>query len=151
MLERIAARCAELDGLEEQLVKQLSEVRAEREELAAAERVWRDQRLADMAGGNDISALSVRRRRAKLIALLDARAPRLDRALKKIAKRGGELVLIDGTPIPTQRRAPARRTARTIPAGIAVPACTCSYDAAPWEADQLPERFTVPSARLLSA
>jgi hypothetical protein len=106
-LERIAARCAELDGLEEQLVKQLSEVRAERDELAAAERVWRDQRFADMAGGNDISATIVRRRRATLIALLDARAPLLDRALKKIAKRGGELVLIDGTPIPTQRRAPA--------------------------------------------
>nr|WP_245684883.1 transposase family protein [Streptomyces exfoliatus] len=31
-------------------------------------------------------------------------APRLDRALKKIAKRGGEVVLIDGTLIPTTRR-----------------------------------------------
>ncbi|WP_167458970.1 MULTISPECIES: hypothetical protein [Streptomyces] len=43
--ERIAARRAELDGLEEQLVKQLSEVRAERDELAVAERVW--QRAVD--------------------------------------------------------------------------------------------------------
>ncbi|MCX4428985.1 hypothetical protein [Streptomyces mirabilis] len=42
--ERIAARRAELDGLEEQLVKQLEEVRAERDELAVAERVW--QRMA---------------------------------------------------------------------------------------------------------
>ncbi|XHM00144.1 transposase family protein [Streptomyces sp. P8-A8] len=32
------------------------------------------------------------------------KAPRLDRALKKIARRGGEVVLIDGTLIPTQRR-----------------------------------------------
>ncbi len=39
MTERIAARRAEWDDLEEQLVKQLAEVRAEREDLAAAERV----------------------------------------------------------------------------------------------------------------
>ncbi|MHA6757026.1 hypothetical protein [Streptacidiphilus sp. PAMC 29251] len=38
--ERIAARRAELDVLEEQLVKQLEELRAERGDLAAAERVW---------------------------------------------------------------------------------------------------------------
>jgi hypothetical protein len=38
-LERIAARSAELDGLEEQLVKQLEEMRAERDELAVAIRV----------------------------------------------------------------------------------------------------------------
>ncbi|MFC8176257.1 hypothetical protein [Streptomyces sp. NPDC057325] len=44
-LERIAARRAELDGLEEQLVKQLSEVRAERGELAVAERGW--QRVSE--------------------------------------------------------------------------------------------------------
>jgi hypothetical protein len=63
-----------------------------------------DQRLADMAGGNDISATTVRRWRDELVQLLAARAPRLDRALKKIAKRGGEVVLIDGTLIPTRRR-----------------------------------------------
>ncbi|MGW2935957.1 hypothetical protein ACWDA7_29790, partial [Streptomyces sp. NPDC001156] len=39
VLERIAVRCAELDSLEEQLVKQLDQVRAERDELAVAERV----------------------------------------------------------------------------------------------------------------
>jgi len=39
MLERIAARRAELDLLEEQLVKQLDEVRVERDELVVAERV----------------------------------------------------------------------------------------------------------------
>jgi hypothetical protein len=38
-LERIAARRAELDGLEEQLVKQLEEIQAERDELAVAIRV----------------------------------------------------------------------------------------------------------------
>jgi hypothetical protein len=45
VLERIAARRAELDGLEEQLVKQLEEVRAERDELAVAERVL--QRMSE--------------------------------------------------------------------------------------------------------
>ncbi|MFF2963331.1 hypothetical protein ACFVT1_31450 [Streptomyces sp. NPDC057963] len=63
-----------------------------------------DQRLADMAGGNNASEPTVRRWRDELIALLAAQAPRLDRALKKIVKQGGEAVLIDGTFIPTQRR-----------------------------------------------
>jgi chromosome segregation ATPase len=39
LLERITARRAELDELEEQLATQLAEVRAERDELAVAERV----------------------------------------------------------------------------------------------------------------
>ncbi|MFJ1697232.1 transposase family protein [Streptomyces sp. NPDC088252] len=63
-----------------------------------------DQRLADMAGGNNVSESTVRRWRDELITLLAAQAPRLDRALKKIAKQGGEVVLIDGTLIPTLRR-----------------------------------------------
>lgn len=36
VLERIATRRVEVDGLEEQLAKQLQEVRAERDELAVA-------------------------------------------------------------------------------------------------------------------
>ncbi|MGW7421477.1 transposase family protein [Streptomyces sp. NPDC054813] len=63
-----------------------------------------DQRLADMAGGNNVSESTVRRWRDELIALLAAQAPRLDRALKKVAKQGMEVVLIDGTLIPTRRR-----------------------------------------------
>ncbi|WP_258382827.1 hypothetical protein [Streptomyces sp. NTH33] len=39
LLERITARRAELDELEEQLANQLAEIRAERDELAVAERV----------------------------------------------------------------------------------------------------------------
>ncbi|WP_308314243.1 hypothetical protein [Streptomyces sp. GbtcB7] len=39
-IPRITARRAELDELEEQLAKQLAEVRAERDELAVAERVF---------------------------------------------------------------------------------------------------------------
>jgi hypothetical protein len=49
MLERIAARRAELDGLEEQLVKQLAEVRVERDELVVAERVV--QRISEQGFG----------------------------------------------------------------------------------------------------
>jgi hypothetical protein len=63
-----------------------------------------DQRLADMAGGNNVSESTVRRWRDELIALLAAQAPCLDRALKRVAKTGREVVLIDGTLIPTQRR-----------------------------------------------
>ncbi|MFK0239115.1 transposase family protein [Streptomyces vinaceus] len=63
-----------------------------------------DQRLADMAGGNSVSESTVRRRRDEPIRLLAAQAPRLDRALERIAKHGGEVVLIDGTLISTQRR-----------------------------------------------
>jgi hypothetical protein len=84
-----------------------------------------DQRLADMAGGNNVSASTVRRWRGELITLLAAQAPRLDRALQKVAKRGGEVVLIDGTLIPIQRRT-GRRTAATTPANTAITACTSS-------------------------
>ncbi|MCW1100288.1 transposase [Streptomyces sp. RS2] len=63
-----------------------------------------DQRLADMASGNNASESTVRRWRDELIGLLAAQAPRLDRTLKKIARQGGEVVLIDGTLIATQRR-----------------------------------------------
>ncbi|MFD5193879.1 hypothetical protein ACFWMU_38300 [Streptomyces sp. NPDC058357] len=49
LLERITARRAELDQLEEQLAKQLAEVRAERDELVVAERVLErvSEQLAD--------------------------------------------------------------------------------------------------------
>ncbi|MCX5317633.1 hypothetical protein [Streptomyces sp. NBC_00154] len=52
--ERIAARRAELDELEEQLVKQLDQVRDERDELAVAERVWR--RMAERFAGERVAA-----------------------------------------------------------------------------------------------
>ncbi|WP_328886433.1 hypothetical protein [Streptomyces sp. NBC_00316] len=40
----------------------------------------------------------------EVIGLLSARAPRLDRALKKIASKGGVVVLLDGPLIRTRRR-----------------------------------------------
>lgn len=63
-----------------------------------------DQRLLDLAGGNGIPESTLRRWRDEMIGLLAAKAPRLDRALRKIARRGGQVVLVDGTLIPTLRR-----------------------------------------------
>lgn len=84
-----------------------------------------DQRLADLAGGNNISESTVRRWRDELISLLVAQAQRLDRALKKVAARGGEVILIDAPSFPPGA-ARERPTARTIPANTAVTACTSS-------------------------
>lgn len=63
-----------------------------------------DQRLADLAGGNAVSASTVRRWALEVLELLAAKAPRLDRALKKTARKGGGVVLLDGTLVHTQRR-----------------------------------------------
>jgi hypothetical protein len=63
-----------------------------------------DHRLADMAGGNSVSASTIDRWTWEIIGLLATRAPRLDRALARIKKEGGEVVLLDGTLIPTRRR-----------------------------------------------
>lgn len=63
-----------------------------------------DQRLSDMAGGNGVSASTVRRWVLEVIGLLAAKAPRLDRALAAITRSGGEVVLIDGTLVRTRRR-----------------------------------------------
>ncbi|MFF2437474.1 hypothetical protein ACFVU4_25425 [Streptomyces sp. NPDC058107] len=57
MLERIAARRGELDTLVEQLAKQLEEARAERDELAVAERVL--HRLAEQVVAETPAAVSV--------------------------------------------------------------------------------------------
>ncbi|MBO0653735.1 transposase [Streptomyces triculaminicus] len=63
-----------------------------------------DQLLSDMAGGNAVAASTVRRWVKEAIELLTVRTPRLDRALRKIARSGGVVVLLDGTLIRTRRR-----------------------------------------------
>ncbi|WP_244187826.1 transposase family protein [Streptomyces regalis] len=63
-----------------------------------------DQRPGDLAGGNGIHRTTVTRWVREAVGLLAARAPRLDRALKKIARTGGGIVLLDGTLIRTRRR-----------------------------------------------
>jgi len=72
--------------------------------LIALATLRHDHRLADMAGGNGVSASTIGRWTWEIIGLLAARAPRLDRALATIKKAGGEAVLLDGTLIPTRRR-----------------------------------------------
>jgi hypothetical protein len=63
-----------------------------------------DQRLLDLARGNDVSASTIRRWGLEAIHLLTARAPRLDRILARLAATGTTVVLVDGTLIPTRRR-----------------------------------------------
>jgi hypothetical protein len=63
-----------------------------------------DQRPGDLAGGNGIHRTTVTRWVREVVALLAARAPRLDRACKKIARTGGGIVLLDGSLIRTRRR-----------------------------------------------
>ncbi|WDV53551.1 transposase family protein [Streptomyces coeruleorubidus] len=63
-----------------------------------------DQRPGDLAGGNGVHRTTVTRWVREAVGLLAARAPRLDRALKKIARTGGGVVLLDGTLIRTRRR-----------------------------------------------
>lgn len=63
-----------------------------------------DQRLADLAGANDISASTVRRWVLQVTTTLAARAPRLDRILRRARRTGTEYVLLDGTLIRSTRR-----------------------------------------------
>ena len=63
-----------------------------------------DQRLLDMAGGNAVHHTTVGRWVKEVVLLLAGRAERLDRVLKKIARKGGCVVLLDGTLVRTRRR-----------------------------------------------
>ncbi|WP_409497455.1 transposase [Amycolatopsis sp. cmx-11-12] len=63
-----------------------------------------DQRLADLAGGNEVSASTIRRWGLDVIRVLADKAPRLDRVLARLAVTGATVVLVDGTLIPTRRR-----------------------------------------------
>ncbi|WP_327378841.1 transposase (plasmid) [Streptomyces sp. NBC_01216] len=63
-----------------------------------------DQRPGDLAGGNGVHRTTVTRWVREVVTLLATHAPRLDRALKKIARSGGGVVLLDGSLIRTRRR-----------------------------------------------
>jgi hypothetical protein len=63
-----------------------------------------DQRLADLAGGNQVSASTVHRWVREVLEELAAQAPRLSRALTKATRHGAQVVLIDATLIRTRRR-----------------------------------------------
>ncbi|MCZ4610025.1 transposase [Streptomyces sp. Lzd4kr] len=62
-----------------------------------------NQRPGDLAGGNGVHRTTVSRWVREVVGLLAARAPRLDRALKKIARSGSGIVLMDGSLIRTRR------------------------------------------------
>jgi hypothetical protein len=88
------------------------DVRAGLESAAAALRAGKprpvllrcDQRPGDLAGGNGVHRTTVSRWVREVVGLLATRAPRLDRALKKLARKGGGVVLLDGSLIRTRRR-----------------------------------------------
>jgi hypothetical protein len=104
LLERITARRAELDELEEQLAKQLAEVRAERDELAVAERVLErvSEQFADERAFGRVGARAGGR-------------PGCDADPAPRAGRGGEHAPA-GLPAHPRRRSAGRRTGHA-PAG----------------------------------
>jgi hypothetical protein len=63
-----------------------------------------DQRLADIGGGQGVSASTVRRWVLEVITLLAARARRRGRVLDRLVAGGAVVVLVDGTLIRTRRR-----------------------------------------------
>ncbi|WP_318306105.1 transposase family protein [Amycolatopsis solani] len=63
-----------------------------------------DPRLAHLGAGMGVSASTVRRWVLEVIALLAARAARLNRVLRRLAAQGAAVVLVDGTLIRTRRR-----------------------------------------------
>ncbi|MEU5719125.1 hypothetical protein AB0G71_25825 [Streptomyces sp. NPDC020403] len=79
-----------------------------------------DQRLSDIAGGNDVSASTVRRWLLEVIELLSARAPRLDRARKNGSSS------CSTAPSSTPADAPGIGTGRTIRANTRPTACCSS-------------------------
>ena len=100
--ERIAARRTELDVLEEQLVKQLEQVRAERDELAVAERVW--QRMAAQLAAETPTAPAAVQVAGKAVLLVPHRGPGVDEdALPPHYQRILALVRDAGGPVSTKQ------------------------------------------------
>ncbi|MEU7050843.1 hypothetical protein [Streptomyces eurythermus] len=80
LLERITARRAELDELEEQLAKVLSEVRAERDKLAVAERVL--ERVSEQLANERASAMPTPGQvGGRAVMLIPHRAPDVEEAM----------------------------------------------------------------------
>ncbi|MEU6019642.1 hypothetical protein ABZ826_38540 [Streptomyces sp. NPDC047515] len=101
--ERIAARRAELDELEDRLVKQLEEVRSERDELAVAERVW--QRMAEQLAVESAAAEPAAAQVAgRAVLLVPHRGPGVDQdALPPDYQRILAIVRDAGGPVATKQ------------------------------------------------
>ncbi|MFI9367058.1 hypothetical protein ACIG5E_39415 [Kitasatospora sp. NPDC053057] len=101
--ERVAARRTELDELEEQLVKQLEQVRAERDELAVAERVWKrmaERFAAEQAAAEPESAQVA----GRAVLLVPHRGPGVDQdALPPDYQRILAIVRGAGGPVATRQ------------------------------------------------
>ncbi|MFE9643310.1 hypothetical protein ACFYO0_03935 [Streptomyces sp. NPDC006365] len=79
VLERIAARRAAVDVLEERLAKQLAKVRAERDELAVAERVL--ERMSEqIAVERTVAAPAAGRVAGRAVLMVPHRAPGVEEA-----------------------------------------------------------------------
>ncbi|WP_181382834.1 hypothetical protein [Streptomyces sp. CG 926] len=101
VLGRIAARRAELDALEEQLAKQLAEVRTEREELSAAERVFTrlsaqiaDERAAAMPPTAQVGGQAVLLVPHRGPGVEDSALPPEYRRILAIVRRAGGPVMV---------------------------------------------------------
>ncbi|MGW1606940.1 hypothetical protein ACWCQV_39575, partial [Streptomyces eurythermus] len=89
LLERITARRAELDELEEQLVKQLAEVRADRDELAVAERVL--ERMSEqVADGRASAAPAPGQVGGRAVMLIPHRTPDMDESCEPGHRTGAD-------------------------------------------------------------
>jgi hypothetical protein len=98
--ERIAARRAELDELEDQLVKQLDEVRAEQDELAVAERVW--HRMAEQLAAETAAEPPPTQVAGRAVLMVPHRGPGLDQdALPPDYRRLLAIVRDAGEPVTT--------------------------------------------------
>lgn len=68
-----------------------------------------DQRLRDLAAGNQISASTLHRWVQQVLTVLAGQAPRLPRALAAAVRAGHQYVLLDATLIRTRRRNKTRK------------------------------------------
>ncbi|MFI5619720.1 hypothetical protein [Streptomyces sp. NPDC051567] len=80
LLERITARRTELDDLEERLAKELAEVRAERDELAVAERVL-GRVSKELADERALAAPAPGRVGGQAVMLIPHRAPDMEETM----------------------------------------------------------------------
>ncbi|UXY33160.1 hypothetical protein N8I87_43385 (plasmid) [Streptomyces sp. HUAS TT20] len=101
MLERITARLAELDAAEERLAKELEAVRAEREELACAERVL--VRLNAQAEADETSVPAAGQVAGRAVLLVPHRDKGMDeKALPEEYRKVFDIVRSANDPVMTQ-------------------------------------------------
>ncbi|WP_329575450.1 hypothetical protein OG500_01250 [Kitasatospora sp. NBC_01250] len=99
---RIAARRAGLDELEDQLVKQVEELRVERDELAVAERVWR--RMAEQLAAEAAAEPAPVEVAGRAVLLSRTRGPAVaEDALPPDCRRASSLSCASGGPVPTRQ------------------------------------------------